>query len=320
MDTETPATDRKLPFRLIYHDGYDLNFGQHVFPSHKYKLIRTRLLEQGFASEADFQAPEPAPEEELLLVHERDWVGRLRNGTLSFQDIRQLEVPYSRQMVNAYFLAAGGTTLAGRRALSDGVGFNIGGGFHHAFAGHGEGFCAINDIAVAARALIEDGSIERALIVDCDVHQGNGTATIFLTDPNVYTISIHQFHNYPAEKPPSTVDVHLPDGVGDKEYLGKLAEVCQTALDEFRPHLLLYVAGADPYQEDQLGGLSLTIEGLKQRDHTVMEMALKQRVPLAVSLAGGYAMKLEDTVTIHSNTALAARECLHAAAWSPPQP
>lgn len=311
----SPATDRRLPFQLIYHDGYDLNFGQHVFPSHKYRLIRDRLLRDGFATEADFMEPEMASNAELQLVHERGWVERLRNGTLSFQEIRQLEVPYSRQMVNAYFLAAGGTTLAGRCALRDGIGFNIGGGFHHAFQGHGEGFCAINDIAVAARALQGEGLVTRSLVVDCDVHQGNGTAAIFADDPGVYTISVHQFHNYPSVKPPSTVDVHLPDGVGDQEYLEKLAEVCQTALTEFRPDLLLYVAGADPYRDDQLGGLALTLEGLKQRDRLVMEMALKQHVPVAVSLAGGYAMQLDDTVTIHSNTACAAHECLAEGYW-----
>ena len=218
-------------------------------------------------------------------------------------------------MVNAFSLAAGGTTLAGRLALDDGVGVNIGGGFHHAFPGHGEGFCAINDIAVAIRSLQQRGAIRKALVVDADVHQGNGTASIFATEPTVFTISIHQFHNYPAQKPPSTVDIHLPDGVGDQEYINKLSAATETAIAGFQPDLLLYLAGADPYFEDQLGGLSLSIEGLKERDRMVMETALRHRVPVAVTLAGGYAINLEDTIAIHCNTVVAAKECRENIGW-----
>jgi acetoin utilization deacetylase AcuC-like enzyme len=305
-----------LPFRLIYHDGYDLNFGPHVFPSQKYKLIRERMLTKGFASPEDFLEPEAAAVRDLLLVHETDWVLRLKNGTLSFHDIRLLEVPYSRQMVEAFCLAAGGTLLAARCALKDGIGFNVGGGFHHAFPDHGEGFCALNDMAVAIRVLQRERVIRKALVVDCDVHQGNGTAVIFAGDPTVFTISIHQFNNYPATKPPSTIDIHLPDGVGDEEYLRKLRDPYLTAVSGFQPELVCYVAGADPYYEDQLGGLSLTQEGLKERDRMVMEIALRQRVPVAVTLAGGYAMELDDTVTIHCNTARAAKEVLTDVGWT----
>jgi acetoin utilization deacetylase AcuC-like enzyme len=312
---EPQATDGKLPFKLIYHDGYDLNFGPHVFPSHKYRLIRERLLATGLAAEADFLQPAPASEEDLLLVHERSWIERLKNGTLSFQDVRRLEVPYSRQMVRAFFLAAGGTILAGEQALEDGVGFNIGGGFHHAFPGHGEGFCAIHDVAVAIRALQKRGLIRRAMVIDCDVHQGNGTAAIFAGDPDVFTLSIHQFNNYPAVKPPSTIDIHLEDGAGDQEYLSKLAAAAQTAVTGFRPDLLFYIAGADPYYQDQLGGLSLSIEGLKERDRLVAELALSRRIPVAVTLAGGYAEKLDDTITIHVNSVHACREALLEVGW-----
>lgn len=315
---ETRSASRALPFRVVYHEGYDLNFGPHVFPSQKYRLIRERLLVEGIAKEGDFIEPEPAPIEDLLLVHERGWIERLRTGTLDFHEIRTLEVPYSRQMVNAYILAAGGTTLAGELALADGVGVNLGGGFHHAFPGHGEGFCAINDIAVAVRSLMRRGRIQRALIVDCDVHQGNGTATIFAGDENVFTLSIHQYANYPAEKPPSTIDIHLPDGVGDEEYLKRLHNPLLAAVTGFRPDLMVYVAGADPYYQDQLGGLGLTIEGLKERDRLVIESALTHRVGVAVTLAGGYAIKLEDTVTIHVNTVAAAAECLEEAGWRRP--
>ena len=308
-------TDRRLPFRLIYHDGYDLNFGPHVFPSRKYRLIRERLLAEQFASESDFLAPEPAADSDLELVHERSWMDKLDRGTLSFLEIRQLEVPYSRAMVKAFWLAAGGTLLAAQCALEDGIAYNIGGGFHHAFPAHGEGFCAIHDVAVAIRALQKRGLIRRALVVDCDVHHGNGTAAIFSGDPTVFTISIHQYNNYPAEKPPSTVDIHLPDGVGDKEYLDRLAGPCEAAITQFQPDLLMYVAGADPYYQDQLGGLSLSLEGLKERDRFVISLALSRHVPITITLAGGYAAELDDTVSIHCNTAYAAGECLTSIGW-----
>jgi acetoin utilization deacetylase AcuC-like enzyme len=308
-------TNRKLPFRLVYHDGYDLNFGAHVFPSRKYRLIRERLLSEGFASEADLVAPEPAADSDLELVHERSWLEKLDRGTLNFSEIRQLEVPYSRQMVKAFWLAAGGTILAARCALEDGIGYNIGGGFHHAFPAHGEGFCAIHDVAVGIRALQKRGLIRRALVVDCDVHHGNGTAAIFAGDPMVATLSIHQYSNYPAEKPASTVDIHLPDGVSDQEYLTKLAGPCETAIAGFRPDLLMYVAGADPYYQDQLGGLSLSKEGLRERDRLVISLALSRHVPVAITLAGGYAVELDDTVSIHCNTAYAASECLADIGW-----
>jgi len=299
-----------LPFKLVYHEGYDLNLGSHVFPSQKYRLIRDRLLADGFAEPSDFVEPEPASDEDLLLVHQRGWVQRLKTGTLDALEILKLEIPYSHKMVEAFWLAAGGTTLAARLALQDGIGFNVGGGFHHAFPGHGEGFCAIHDVAVAIRKMQQEKRIERAMVVDCDVHDGNGTAGIFAGDPSVFTLSIHQLHNYPSIKPPSNIDVELADGVGDQEYLEKLAEACRRGMSEFRPQLVAYVAGADPYREDQLGGLSLTIEGLRQRDRLVFDLASENGAPVVVTLAGGYAMRAEDTVTIHSNTAKAAAETM----------
>lgn len=304
-----------LPFRLVYHDGYDLNFGSHVFPSQKYRLIRQRLLMLREAGEGDFCAPEPASDDDITLVHTPEWVEKLRKGTLTYFDILKLEVPYSRQMVDAYWLSAGGTILAARQALEYGVGFNIGGGFHHAFPGHGEGFCAIHDVAVAVRRLQKDGLAGKVMVVDCDVHQGNGTAAIFSGDPNVFTLSIHQFNNYPAEKPPSNLDIHLKDGVGDGEYLTKLRGAYTTSLLAFRPQLVMYVAGADPYFEDQLGGLSMSLEGLKERDRLIFETALRHRTPVAVTLAGGYALNVADTVAIHANTAIAAREVLSELGW-----
>jgi len=307
---DTPATKRTLPFRLVYHPDYDLNFGAHIFPSQKYRLIREQLLATGVAAPGDFVQPEPATDEDVLQVHDREWLRGLKDGSLSYQQIRQLEIPYSRRMVSAFLLAAGGTTLAARLALEEGVGFNIGGGFHHAFRDHGEGFCAINDLAVAARSLLSRGRVRKVLVVDCDVHQGNGTAALFATATDVFTISIHQYNNYPAEKPPSTVDIHLPDGAGDEEYLSRLQEAVRPALARFQPDLVLYVAGADPYVDDQLGGLALTMEGLKQRDRLVIGTALKHRAPVAVTVAGGYAAHLQDTISIHCNTVQAAKECL----------
>ncbi|HTS77234.1 MAG TPA: histone deacetylase [Bryobacteraceae bacterium] len=297
-----------LPFKLVYHDGYDLHLGSHVFPSQKYKMIRDRLVADGVADAADFVEPEPASDEDLLLVHQRGWVTRLKNGTLDYLELLKLEIPYSHKMVEAFWLAAGGTTLAARLALKNGVGFNIGGGFHHAFPGHGEGFCAINDIAVAIRKLQREKMIERAMVVDCDVHDGNGTAAIFSGDPSVFTLSIHQSNNYPSIKPASNVDIDLEDAVGDAEYLEKLGEGLGRSMREFRPELLVYVAGADPYCEDQLGGLSLTMEGLKARDLLVFEAAKGNHAAVTVTLAGGYARRVEDTVTIHANTAKAAAE------------
>jgi acetoin utilization deacetylase AcuC-like enzyme len=273
-------------------------------------MIRDRLLADGFAEAPDFFEPEPATDEDLMLVHERGWITRLKNGTLDYLELLKLEIPYSQQMVDAFWLAAGGSILAARLALKDGIGFNIGGGFHHAFPGHGEGFCAIHDVAVAIRKLQREKLIERAMVIDCDVHDGNGTAAIFTNDSTVFTLSIHQRDNYPSIKPPSNIDVELEDGVGDAEYLEFLAQACRKGMTEFRPELVMYVAGADPYRKDQLGGLSLSIEGLKARDQLVFEMARENGASVAVTLAGGYAERVEDTVTIHSNTAKAAAEVL----------
>lgn len=297
-----------LPFRLVYHERYDLHFGDHVFPSRKFKWLRDRLLRTGFAVEADFVVPTPATDEDLALAHDRAWIEKLSNATLSYQEALQLEVPYSRHLVEGFWLAAGGSTLAARLAIEDGIGFNVGGGFHHAHRDHGEGFCAINDIAVAVRCAQRDGLVRRAMVVDCDVHHGNGTAAIFAGDGSVFTLSIHQYNNYPALKPPSSLDIDLADGVADDEYLDRLGDAFRPALEAFRPELIVYVAGADPYCDDQLGGLSLSLAGLRERDRLVIHGALEAGVPVAIVLAGGYAQHVEDTVVIHANTAEVAKE------------
>ncbi|MGH9650207.1 MAG: histone deacetylase family protein, partial [Terriglobales bacterium] len=280
-----------------------------------------------------------AADEDVLLVHTPEYVRKLKTGTLSPREEMEMEIPYSPELVHAFWMAAGGSILAGERALDDGVSFNLGGGFHHAFPGHGEGFCMIHDVAIAIRRLQKDSKIRRAMTVDCDVHHGNGTAAIFagsageLLEPlpsfgpvtlglretassgagggagaDVFTISLHQQNNYPAWKPPSSIDVNLPDGTGDAEYLAWLDNALSSGLRQFAPDLICYIAGADPYREDQLGGLGLTLDGLKRRDELLFRVARARGIPVMVTYAGGYARHVEDTVTIHANTVVAARE------------
>ena len=298
--------------KLIYSDQYDLNLGQHVFPAVKYKLVRQRLLDKKIVSEADFLEPETVQDRDVLLVHSAEYVRKLKTGTLSELEIARMEIPYSPEMIRAVWLCAGGSTLAGRRALTDGIAVNLGGGFHHAFPSHGEGFCAIHDVAIAIRKLQAEDAIGKAMTVDLDVHHGNGTAAIFTRarDDSVYTFSMHQESNYPFEKPPGNLDVPLHDGCGDEEYLGLLRQNLQRALSEFQPDLIFYLAGADPYCEDQLGGLSLTLAGLRERDRMVFQMARAKGVPVAVMLAGGYAARVDDTVAIHVGTVQVGREAL----------
>ena len=309
-----------LPLKLIYDDRYDLNLGAHVFPSQKYRLVYERLLQDRIAAPEDFLKPTPASNEDILRVHSQDYVYKLKTGSLTRAEVMRMEVPYSAELIEACWLAAGGSILAARRAIEDGFSANIGGGFHHAYPDHGEGFCVIHDVAVAIRKMQADGAIERAMVVDTDVHQGNGTAAIFGGDETVFTLSIHQEHNYPYPKPPSTVDVNLPDGVGDADYLAILEKYLHRSFNEFSPQLLFYVAGADPYREDQLGGLALTMDGLTRRDALVLGYAQRNLVPTAVTLAGGYARKVEDTVSIHVNTIKAAIQAAQRQGMRPVSP
>jgi len=297
-----------LPFKLVYHPRYDLNLGAHVFPSRKFRMIAEYLLREKLAEAEDFLEPPPASDEDILRVHTVEWVSKLKDGTLTLSEEMKLEVPYSPELVEAVWLAAGGSILAAQRAMVEGFAANLGGGFHHAHPGYGEGFCAIHDVAVAIRRMLADGRIEKAMVVDTDVHHGNGTAAIFRDDPRVFTLSIHQLNNYPAYKPRSSLDLDMPDGAGDDEYLSALGPAVRRSLDKFQPQLMFYVGGADPYCEDQLGGLSLTMEGLRQRDRLVFEEARRRGIPVAATLAGGYARRVDDTVRIHVNTILTARE------------
>jgi acetoin utilization deacetylase AcuC-like enzyme len=330
-----------LPFKLVYSNAYYLPIGEHVFPAEKYRRVRVRLLADGVADEQDFLEPQPAKDQDILLVHKPEYVQKLTTGTLSRREEMEMEIPYSRDLVEAFWLATGGSILAARQALIDRVSINIGGGFHHAFPDHGEGFCMIHDVAVAIRRLQRDDKIRTAMTVDCDVHHGNGTAAIFAgtrtaSEPlpsagsstlgssprgsalpgkmrgahagDVFTISLHQHNNYPLWKPASSIDVDLPDGTGDDDYLAWLDNALSSGLRQFEPDLLCYIAGADPYREDQLGGLSLTIEGLKRRDELVFRVARARDIPVMVTFAGGYARNVEDTVIIHCNTVIAAKE------------
>jgi acetoin utilization deacetylase AcuC-like enzyme len=271
-------------------------------------MIAQTLLREGIAGSEDFLTPDFAADEDILRVHTSEWVHKLKTGTLTASEVMKLEIPYSQEAVEACWLAAGGSILAGQSALRDGFGCNLGGGFHHAYPGHGEGFCAIHDVAVAIRRLQHDGAIRKAMVVDTDVHQGNGTAAIFAKDESVFTLSIHQENNYPAYKPPSDLDLEMADRVEDDEYLGALIPAVQGALNEFQPEILFYVGGADPFCEDQLGGLMMTKNGLKTRDRRVFEEARRRGIPVATTLAGGYARRVEDTIRIHMNTIVAARE------------
>ncbi len=297
-----------LPFKLIYHDRYDLHLGAHVFASQKYRMVRETLLREKLAEESDFVSPEAAADADVLRVHSLEWVRKLQTGKLSLSELMRLEIPYSKETIEAFWCAAGGSILAGQRALDEGMCVNVGGGFHHAFPEHGEGFCAIHDVAIAIRRLQFDKSIATAMVVDTDVHHGNGTAEIFGGDGDIFTLSIHQENNYPYPKPASNIDLHLPDGIGDADYLAILEKHLMQAFHDFHPDVLYYLGGADPYMEDQLGGLRLTLEGLQRRDRLVFDHARRLSVPVAVTLAGGYARRVEDTVRIHINTILAARD------------
>lgn len=297
-----------LPFKVVYHPRYDLDLGPHVFPSQKFKMIHDALLEEGIADERDFLEPEPAADEDVLRVHTADWVRKLQTDSLTASERMKLEIPLSELTVGAFWLAAGGSILAGRRALKDGFAANLSGGFHHAYPGHGEGFCMLHDVAIGIRSLQAEGAIRNAMVVDTDVHQGNGTAAIFANDESVFTLSIHQENNYPMPKPPSDEDIGLEDGMRDAEYLDALERGLVRSFMKLTPDLIYYVGGADPYREDQLGGLALTLDGLQKRDRLVFEHARRRGIPVASTLAGGYARHVEDTVRIHKNTIVAARD------------
>lgn len=285
--------------RYVYSPAYAVDIGPHVFPTSKYARILDRLVREDGVLPGDVVEPEVARAEDVQLVHTADYYTRCRDGELTPWEVMQLELPWSAPLFEASARCVQGSILAARLALDHGAGLHIGGGFHHAFADHGEGFCVFNDVAVAVRRMQADGRIRRALVVDCDLHHGNGTASIFAGDEDVATFSIHQGDIYPAVKPPSTVDVALASGTGDDEYLAQVEMSFPPLFESHGPELVVYVAGADPYREDQLGSLQLSQEGLARRDRIVVEACRDGGCPVMVVLAGGYARRSEDTVQIH---------------------
>lgn len=307
-----PLPPQRLP--VVWHEAYEVDIGPHVFPTAKYRLVVERLLAEGALAREELRRPEPATDRQIALVHTADYLRKIATDGFSTAERRALEVPFTAGLREASWLCAGGTILAARLALRGGVAVHLGGGFHHAFPDHGEGFCLVNDVAVAVATLRQEGVIRRAAVVDLDVHQGNGTAAIFAAEPEVFTFSMHQERNYPAWKPPGDLDLGLDDGTGDAPYLAALTVHLPRILADHHPELVVYLAGADPYCGDQLGGLGLTLDGLRRRDALVLERCRSARIPVAVVLAGGYAVRPADTVAIHCATV---GEALRALASAP---
>ncbi|WP_412480147.1 histone deacetylase [Azonexus sp. IMCC34839] len=289
--------------KLFYTDVFVLPLPPgHRFPMEKYARLRQALLSGGRFSEADFHLPHAATDEELARAHDPAYIQAVSCGALDEKAKKAIGFPWSEGMVERSRRSAGATIGACRAALADGVSANLAGGTHHAFADHGEGFCVFNDAAVAARAMQAEGRAGRILIVDCDVHQGNGTASILRGDDSIFTFSIHGARNYPFDKEESDLDIELPDGCTDEAYLLHLDHGLDTAFDLARPDLVIYLAGADPYQDDRLGRLGLSFSGLLERDRRVFQRCRQAELPLAISMAGGYARNIDDTVHIHRNT------------------
>ncbi len=288
---------------IVYSPRYHIDIGTHVFPTSKYVRLFERLRDAGLARPADVIEPELASWTDLALVHTSNYLDQLKSGSFRIEELAQLGVAWSQDVVDGFRLMTGGTIAAARLAASGQARMvaHLGGGLHHGFPDRGEGFCFFNDVAVASRVVLRDRPAARIAIIDLDVHHGNGTAFIFAGDAQVFTFSMHQQHNYPVDKPESSLDLGLQDGTGDREYLARLAPALDRVFT-FTPDLVFYLAGADAYEDDQLGGLSLTKTGLRQRDRMVLQAAADRAVPTVVCLAGGYARHLEDTVDIHYAT------------------
>ncbi len=294
--------------KVFYSPYYYADIGEnHVFPIRKFELVRDKLLAEGTLKSTNLVEPQPAKIGDVELVHTRDYITRLRAGRLTGREVRRLGLPWSKSLVRRSFLATAGTIRAARWALKNRVASNLAGGTHHAFPDRGEGFCVLNDVAVAIRVLQKENLASRFLIVDCDVHQGNGTAFIFKDSPEVFTFSIHGAKNYPLFKEQSTLDIELPDRTGDAQYLKTLSENLPT-LFTHEPDLVFYLGGADPFENDKLGRLGLSIDGLRKRDEIVLEYAKAHDIPIVTVMSGGYAQDVNDTVEIHCNTIRAVKE------------
>jgi acetoin utilization deacetylase AcuC-like enzyme len=274
----------------------------HRFPIEKYALLRDAVVAEGFVSSSLVHEPVRATVEELARVHTHDYIDRLTRGELGEGELRVLGFPWSPALVERSYRAVGGTLSAARSALREGISMNLAGGTHHAFPDRGEGFCVFNDVAIAVRALRADGLIRRAAIIDLDVHQGNGTHAIFAGDADTFTFSMHGGRNYPFHKVPGTLDIELPDGTRDAEYLARLADALPHVLNDGRPDLVVYLAGADPHERDRLGRLKLSFEGLERRDAMVLQACREVGIPVAITIAGGYGADVNETVAIHLAT------------------
>ncbi len=303
-----------MTYRIYYSPYYYADIGEgHVFPIRKFELVRDRLVAEGTLSEDEIVAPEPAAVEDLLLVHTEDYITRLREGRLTVKEVRKLGLPWSESLVRRSFHAISGTINAAKDCLSTGIASNLAGGTHHSYPDRGEGYCVLNDIAVAIRVLQRGGLAQRFLIVDLDVHQGDGTAFIFRDDEDVFTFSMHGAKNYPLFKQPSSLDIELADKTGDEEYLETLEHALSSAILH-DPDVIFYLAGADPYEKDKLGRLALTIDGLRRRDEMVLSFARDRGVPIVTTMSGGYAADIDDTVEIHANTIRAVKKVYFGAA------
>ncbi len=292
----------------LYSDHYVIDLpAHHTFPIQKYHLIREQLLVEGTLSPEALLEPTLADPGDVRLVHSRDYWERLTTGRLTANAIRRMGLPWSEALVQRSRASVQGTLTAARIAIREGIAINLAGGTHHAFPDRGEGYCVLNDIAVAVRCLQRDGWMQRMAVIDCDVHQGNATAAIFTGEADVFTFSIHGASNYPLVKVPGSLDIGLPDGTGDREYLGALEQVVPRILTDFRPGLVFYLAGVDPHERDRLGRLRLTHQGLRRRDEFVLRACRDAGIPVAVTLGGGYGQNIQDTVEAHCNTVRAAR-------------
>ena len=300
--------------KLFYADHFVLPLPPgHRFPMEKYSRLRERLLASGHFAADDFRVPDAATDTELLRAHDAGYVQRVVRGTLGHDEIRRIGFPWSEAMVERSRRSAGATLAACCAALADGWAANLAGGTHHAFRDRGEGFCVFNDAAVAALAMRAEGRVERVAIVDCDVHQGNGTASILANRVDCFTFSIHGARNFPFDKETSDLDVELPDGTDDDAYLAALDDALALVF-RHQPDLVIYLAGADPFEDDRLGRLRLTKAGLAARDERVLGECRRRSLPVAIAMAGGYARQIDDTVAIHAATINTARRIFTAAA------
>ena len=294
---------KKLAMKVFYTDDFVLPLSaEHRFPMEKYSMLRKRIADADLVDGKLFCIPHAATDDEISLAHEQQYLAKITNNTLSSKELIRLGLPWTKQLVERSRRSSGATIDACMEAVENGLGINLAGGTHHAFRECGEGYCVFNDSAVAARMMIQEGRVRRVIIIDCDVHQGNGTAAILSNDKNIFTFSIHGRKNFPHDKEISDLDIALEDNTSDKHYLKMLSNGINMAIETSNPDLVIYLAGADPYEDDKFGRLALTKQGLAERDGMVYEFCRKAGLPIAVTMAGGYARDVKDTVVIHFQT------------------